>query len=369
VRRRVWIVLVVLVVGTGAGLLLAGSRLDAAGSTLSRGGSGWAAMRAYLARRGTATTLVDRPLAEVAETGGTIVVAFPWQSRPFDLDRDALVAHLGRGGDVLIAYAAEQPLPSPAERVLLSALGVELEPVKAKPPLVPWRWRAQASTPWPLRPAERWRTTSQPAPSAGAGPALAMRPPRWLPELEPDDALLVTENEVAVAAAWKERRGRVVLLPADLLANGRLRQPAHAALLETLRGWLAPPWRFDEYHHGLGTTSPDAAPTVTQRGLDLLLLQLLLVYLMGALALSRRLGPAWRETPPLAGSAGGFLLRLGAFHHRLGHYAEGAALLLRRAAELDRRLPVSAGLRQLAERGDAASLVEVGQTVARLQRH
>jgi len=159
-----------------------------------------------------------------------------------------------------------------------------------------------------------------------------------------------------------------VVLPAELLANARLREPAHAALLETLRGWLSPPWRFDEYHHGLGATSRQAAASPTQRGLDLLLLQLLLVYLMAALALGRRLGPAWRETPPLAGSAGSFLLRLGTLHHRLGHHGDGAALLLRRAAELDRRLAPDASLRALAERGDAAALVEVGQSVARLQR-
>src|SRR6185436_6542836 len=90
-----------------------------------------------------------------------------------------------------------------------------------------------------------------------------------------------------VAAAWRERRGRVVVMPAELLANARLRDPAHAALLETLRGWLDAPWRFDEYHHGLGAPARRDTPTAVARGLDLLLLQLLLVYLMAALALSR----------------------------------------------------------------------------------
>ena len=369
-KRRVWLVLAVVAVAAAVGALLAGRRLDAAGSTLSRGGSGWMLARTYLARRGTATALLDGPLAEAGEPRGTLVIAFPWQSRHFDFDSHALIAHLRAGGDVLIAYAAEQPVPAPAELAVLSVLGVKMEPVKGELPLAPWRWRTVTSKPWEVQPAERWKSARAAAAAAKAAgeDGISMRRPRWLPVLDRDDALLLAHGESVVGAAWRERRGRVVVLPAELLANARLREPAHAALLETLRGWLSSPWRFDEYHHGLGATSQQAEPSVTQRGLDLLLLQLLLLYLVAALALSRRLGPAWRETPPLAGSAGGFLLRLGALHHRLGHHDEGAALLLRRAAELDRRLPVTPGLRQLAARGDAASLVEVGQTVARLQR-
>jgi len=197
---------------------------------------------------------------------------------------------------------------------------------------------------------------------------LRLRAPRWLPELRREDALLLGPGGKVVAAAWRERRGRVVVLPAELLANARLSGPAHAALLETLNGWLDTPWRFDEYHHGAGSPVARETGASLERGLDLLLLQLLLVYLMAVLALGRRLGPAWRETPPLAGSAGGFLLRLGTLHHRLGHHGDGAVLLLRRATELDRRLAPDASLRALAERGDAAALVEVGQSVARLQR-
>ncbi|HET9767376.1 MAG TPA: hypothetical protein VFS60_11050, partial [Thermoanaerobaculia bacterium] len=197
---------------------------------------------------------------------------------------------------------------------------------------------------------------------------LELRPPRWLPALAPEGALLLGPGGKVVAAAWRAQGGRVVVLPAELLANARLREPAHAALLETLRGWLDAPWRFDEYHHGLGAPGQREAPTAVGRGLDLLLLQLLLVYLVAALALGRRLGPAWRESAPLAGSAGSFLLRLGTLHHRLGHHRDGAVLLLRRAAELDRRHAPDEGLQALAARGDAAALVEVGQSVARLQR-
>jgi hypothetical protein len=373
VKRGAWWLVALLGAGAVAGLVLASRRLDAASSTLSRGATGWLAARLYLEKRGAAPVVVDRPLTHsagegVAGEGGTWVLAFPWQDRAFELDHEALLAHLGAGGDLVLAYGAE-PIPSPAEVAVLDTLEVQVD-TQPIPTLTPWRWRVEMAKGWALRPAPRWQRTASASQNGGdAKPAeLRLRPPRWLPELRREDALLLGPRGTVVAAAWRERRGRVVVLPAELLANARLADPAHAALLETLHGWLEGPWRFDEYHHGLGAPAAGDTAAPLERGLDLLLLQLLLVYVMAALALGRRLGPAWRETPPLAGSAGGFLLRLGTLHHRLGHHGDGAALLLRRATELDRRLLPDASLRALAERGDASALVEVGQSVARLQR-
>lgn len=364
--RRGWLLVGLLGLGFGVGLLLAGRRLEGAGSTLSRGGNGWLATRLYLARRGAPPVLVDRPLAEVADGDGTLVIAFPWQGRVFDIDHQAVLAHLAAGGDVVIAYASDS-IPSPAERVLLEGLGVDSDMLPRSAPLSPWRWHAAASTPWRLRPAPRWTAALRAGRDENGAAGLRLRAPRWLPELPHAGALLLHDDRV-VAAAWPMRRGRLVVLPAELLANARLREPAHAALLETLRGWLRAPWRFDELHHGFGVEDTQAAATGRGGGLDRLLLQLGLIYLVAALALGRRLGPAWRESAPIAGSAGGFLLRLAALHHRLGHHGAGAALLLRRAAELDRRLSLDPELSGLADRGDAAALVEVGQAVARLQR-
>jgi hypothetical protein len=366
VKHRGWWLLGLLGLGAVAGLVLASRRLDAAGSTLSRGGTGWLAARLYLEKRGAAPVVVDRPLEDAAGEPGTLVLAFPWQSRGLEVDQEALLAHLNSGGDLLLAYAADAT-PSLTERLVFEDLDIGVSPTPAGS-LAPWEWRAQAKRGWSLQLAPRWRKALGEARLSAAVPALKLRPPRWLPELQREDALLLGADGAVVAAAWHARRGRVVVLPAELLANARLVAPAHAALLETLRGWLGAPWRFDEYHHGVGVAAARDTPTAVGRGLDLLLLQLLLVYAMAALALIRRLGPAWRETPPLVGSAGAFLLRLGALHHRLGHYGDGAALLLRRASELDRRLTPDTSQRALAERGDAAALVEVGQSVARLQR-
>ncbi len=361
-KRQPLLLALLLLAAAGAGLVLARHRLEAASSTLSRGGTGWLAARLYLAQRGGAPVTLDRPPEEGTLGHGTLVVAFPRQTRALEDDSELVRAHLAADGDVVLAYSGET-VPTAAERSLLEAVGVRFELLPI-PPLAPWHWRAVAARPWRLRAAPRWRSAS----AAGAID-LELRRPRWLPDLPRDGALLMGPGDRVVMAAWRLRHGRVVVLPAELLCNARLAGGAHAALLETLRGWLAGPWRFDEYHHGLGSSDGnESAPVAVRRGFDRLLLQLLLIYLVAVLALSRRLGPPWRETPLLAGSAGGFLLRLGALHHRLGHHGEGAVLLLRRAAELDRRLTIGDDLRALATRDDAASLVAVGQAVARMQR-
>ena len=365
-RRRGLLLSLVLVLGAVAGLLLATQEIAAGGSALSRGGSGWLAARLYLAKRGATSELVDRPLAAVADGRGTMVIVFPWQSRNTEVDDQAVFAHLGHGGDVLIAYGPE-PTPSGAEKAILDTVGIDTEPVPS-PTLVPWRWRSESRKGWRLHPAPRWPSAPARA-SDGEASSLTLRRPRWLPTLAKESALLLGPGDGVVAAAFPLRKGRVIVMPAELLCNARLASAAHGALLETLRGWLAGPWRFDEYHHGLGGDGKEALPSATRRGFDLLFAQLVLIYAMAALALGRRLGPAWREAPPLVGSAGGFLLRLGSLHHELGHHREGATLLLKRAGELDRRLALDSRVSEVAERSDAAALVEVGQTVARSQRH
>jgi hypothetical protein len=367
-RRWRGALLLVVAVSVGSGLLLAGRDLQAAGSALARGSHGWLAARLYLEARGTATELLRAPLGEAraaataaaARSPGTLVLVFPWQAHALDVEVHVLREHLQSGGDLLLAYSSE-PTPGTVERLVLSSFGAFTD-VLEPPSLSPLAWWREARAPWRLQPARRWRL-------AGSDTAAVMELRRrgWLPTLGPGRALLLGPEDRVVAAAWRVGRGRVVALPAELLCNARLAAPANAALLETLRGWLRGPWRFDEYHHGL-VEPGRAVPAATRRGFDLLLAQLGLLYVIAALALGRRLGPAWRERPPLAGGAAGFLLRLGALHHRLGHHRAGAELLLRRAAELDRRFAPQEQLVGLAARGDAAALVAVGQAVARQQR-
>jgi hypothetical protein len=348
-KRQVWLAVGLLGLGAFVGLLLAGADVEASGSTLSRGPGGWLATRVYLEERGIATHRLDGPLGE-APAGAVLALVFPWQHRRGDVDLEAVRAHLAAGGVVLVAYASDLA-PSAAEAMVLDAVGASIAMVR-QTPVAPWRWREDGGV-VKLSAARHWR---------GASDELTLRRLHWAP-LPPSGSLLMDRDGYSVAATWKQGAGRVVVVPAELLCNARLRAAPNAALLETIAASLPRVWAFDELHHGV--VRPGAPlPEGPRRGFDLLLVQLALLYAAAALALARRLGPAWREAPPLLGHAAAFLLRLGKLHHRLGHHRDGAALLLRRATELDRRLVPGPELAALAERGDAEAFVELAQRLA-----
>jgi hypothetical protein len=387
------------VVAAALAVGLAGSRGSSRGSAVSRGPGGWLAARRYLQARGARVTLITEPLGRwvereqerrlegarpgrpgaapiggergsqrggehgaehagnrggerSAERGadrgaGVLVLAFPWQGTPtVDLD-DAIDAHLEAGGDLLFAYSGEE---AGAEHLLGLWRGRRARSV----PLAPWRWRAFVRREWDLRPA------------GGEGrPPVRIWAPRELPEIGPGGArvLFTSPGGQPAAAVVRHHGGRVVLLPADALANARLGEAGNADLLESLRASLGNRWAFDEYHHGLVTTEPVDARL--GRAADLLAAHLVLLYLLAVLALARRQGPAWREPVPLSGSAATFLLGLGALHHRLGHHRDAARLLLRRARELDRGLMLPAELDWQAETAGPRELVTIAREVAR----
>ena len=118
---------------------------------MSRGAGGWLAARVYLEQRGVTTRLLDGPLAE-APQGSLLALVFPWQSGGNDVDVEAVRAHLGGGGTVLLAYGGELA-PGPAEGLLLAELGAHVEVVPQRP-VAPWRWR-EATRTWRLRQTAR----------------------------------------------------------------------------------------------------------------------------------------------------------------------------------------------------------------------
>jgi hypothetical protein len=317
-RRSLWALSALLVVAAVSGATLA--RGGAAGpSALSRGAEGLSGTRSYLEAAGTTTELLAVPW-EHQPGPGVLVLAFPrlWGGGVEGLE--GLSRHLAAGGDVLVAYSGGAG-PGPFESILLRSLGASGGSWRLAPPLAPWSWRREIRSTWML------------SPEAGE-PRLELRRPRWLPDVPANAGrLLEGPGQEVVAAWWRWESGRVVVLPAELLANARLASPGHADLLETLRELLAEPWRFDEYHHGLVTPGTGPART-SRRGLDGFLAQLLLVYLAAVAALARRLGDPWR-TPSYPSTTGAsLLLRLGRWHHRLGHEEEAMDRLVQRAREL-----------------------------------
>lgn len=328
---------------------------EARGSSLSRGPNGWLAARKYLEARGARVALLDGPL-DSFQGGGVLVEAFPWQSGISAETGDQLEAHLRRGGDLVLAYSGEAG--NPGEFIAMEAMGLPLEEVR-QVELNPVRWRRFAREEWDLQPVKS---------STGVGPVRVWAP-RWRP-LIPDEAQVLLRSPEGPAVAMLQRyRGRIWLLPADALANARLANPGNADLLETLRQRLGEDWTFDEYHHGLAGRRPVEAAQLG-RTLDLILIHLAILYVVALLTLSRRFGPAWSEPPVVTGSAGSFLLGLGALHHRLGHHAGAALRLLERTRELDRNLVLPADFdRRAADTANMGprELVELAREVARLR--
>ncbi len=396
-RLRRWLAVAALFLVTAAvTAVLLGGRGGSRGSTVSRGPGGWLAARRYLQARGARVTLISEPLArwvqeqsvepgepgEEVEPGrprerrdrsargepgqptapppprrqagpGVLALVFPWQTLPAGDLEEPIEAHLGRGGDVVLAYSGEA---AGAER-LLETWRWDRD---GEVPLAPWRWWSFTHREWQLRPAPGVTGAG----GGGGGRPLRVWAPRALPLVGPAATVLFTTPEGKPAVAvFRHHGGRVVVLPADALSNARLGEAGNADLLETLLRRLGPRWAFDEIHHGLVTTPAAQGPL--GRAADLLLAHLVLLYLLAVLALARRQGPAWREPATVAGSAATFLLGMGALHHRLGHHAEAARLLLRRARELDRGLQLPPDLDRQAASAGPRELVEIATQVAR----
>jgi hypothetical protein len=237
-------------------------------------------------------------------------------------------------------------------------LGLDWREPRAAAPLLPWRWRAYALREWTLRPDAR------------AGPELRVRVPERVPAA-PDGAevlLRETDSGSAVAFRFASGGGDVYVLPAEALANGRITQPGHVDLLETLRTRLGAEWTFDEYRHGLAAAESGEQASALQ-ALDLYLLHVAFAYALALAALARRFGPAWREPAVITGSTARFLTGLGSLHHRLGHHDAAAALLVRRAQEWDPRLALDAAASGRAGGETAAArLMRVASVVARAQK-
>lgn len=323
--RAIALAVVVTLVMVVAGAILLGSEGPAEASTLSRAPGGWLAARRYLEEMGTPVALIDHGLDEPIGDG-VLVLTFPWQRAAMDDVATALIRHLQQGGGVVLAYTDRF---DPVQSEIVKAIGLGWEDRRPRPPLWPRPWRAYAAEEWSLAGggAEAVRETRITA---------LRRVPRPPPTAE---VLLRDAQGGAVAFRFPRGQGRVVVIPADVLSNARLGLSGNADFLEALRQDLHGSWRFDEFHHGLRAAA-GPAETGPQRVLLLYVLQVAFVYLLCALAVARRFGPAWRDPPAASGSAATFLVGLGALHHRLGHHREAAQLLVARAQELDPRVRV-----------------------------
>lgn len=329
--------------------LLLDVRETASSSALSVGSRGLFVARRYLEERGLEVTLLDRALGE-AEPAEVLVLAFPWQRWASSGEQAGVQRQLLRGRTLVLAYSGEGE--SPGERGTMEWLGLSWKELREKPPLGFFAWRAYANEEWSLAPAggrEASPIRVSALSRAPQAPAVA-------------DVLYHGPGGVPLVFVFPYLNGRVVVLPSEALSNARIEEEGNSDLLESLAKSLGPSWSFDEYHHGL------AAPlTVEQKqprfAFDLFLIHLAVLYVLVVWRLAKSFGPVWSERPLVSGSTKTFLLGLGALHERLGHHAEAAELMVRRARELSPRS-------EIVETGAATNgteLVELGSRVARGQ--
>jgi hypothetical protein len=332
-------------------------RAGAAGaSSLAASADGWLAARTYCERRGSSVTLLDRPLDQAPEGG--LVLTLPFSGIPMAPELDALRRRLASGETVVFAYPSRE---NPIDGFVAGALGLELEAVpEATSSVSPWGWYRSAAAEWRLKPEAAFGS------EAGE---VVVHAPADVPTPPKGAEILYRGGAAATPAvfSYSRGRGRVLVLPADALSNGRLANPGNANLLESVRVALGPRIVFDEYHHGLvaASATPEGSSAAS---LDLLLVELVLLYLLGVWALGRRFGPAWQEPPEIASSTASFLMGLGALHRKLRHAAEAAVQLIGNAEGYDPGMPIPAGARQSAVEAGEEQLVELARVIARRQR-
>ncbi len=353
-RSWIWGGAVCLVVLAAAML---GGGEGAVSSAMARDARGWLAAQRYLAARGTGIELHDQPLT--AEIGTQVLVlAFPWQQALADGEVEALGSFLRRGGTVLMAYSGE--IGRFREERILEALQLVTIEVRSAPPLAPLSWWRYHNTSWDLEPAEGWQEW----------PALVVSALRGAPEAPVEARVLYrAPSGTPLIFDYPLHRGRVVVLPADVLANARLGEAGNVDFLESLRGWLDGGWSFDEYHHGLMVAAAAAGESKQRFAWDLFIAHLGLIYLLGLAALGRRFGPVWREAPVASGSAATFLRGLGALHLKMAHHRDAAQLLIERARSYSPGLSLDAeSERRAAEVTGDRDLVALAREVTRAQR-
>lgn len=359
-----WTLLVAIVV---VGLVMVVPNQDANASALSGRSNGWLAARTYLEQQGAVVTLSDRSLQKTPRPGADKglplwVLTFPFQRNISDEDLETLQEHLRAGGTILIGYSStleqRDQQQSPEERVLKS-LRLGVQAVRSPPSLTPWEWWSYQREDWTLQAGEGWREA---APEVGA---LTLPAIQYVPEPPRQATVSVLYHHregvvvYPVVFSYSLQRGRVVVLPAAVLSNVHLLKQGHADFLESLRLWLGSTWNFDEYHHGLVSTSASEEQGDTFAW-DLFIAHVGLFYVLGLLALTRRFGTAWREGEIVAGSTSSFLRNLGALHLDLRHHQAAARILAQRKQELDPSMPEIA----VPEVETDARLVEFAREIA-----
>ena len=288
------------------------------------------------------------------ETAGTLVVAMPLEEPPTGDERQALRSWVLQGGSLLLLTSGREP--AYAERALLELLGIQ---GAARPEVAPLGWFG-----WKAWYEEE--VALVPAPGIDL-PAIQVRRGEWrtMPAGASTEPLLV--DPLGRPAVWRQAEGAgqiTVVDPGAAFSNAWL-SPEGLTVLTAIVD-EAVPTSFDEAHHGnfapgVATGSPLGGP------FELVLAQVVLLYLVGLWALGRRFGPAMGQAGAQASSASRDLGALARLHARAGHSREAAAQLRRLATARARRLGLDPAGLDLPAGDDEAGLLALAKVVGERQ--
>lgn len=356
-RRRLILIVLALVALTIGMVALAPDPPGA--STWSADGRGLLAAYRYLEEREHEVSRWERPLSELPEErGGVLVVATPLATAWTPEDTAALRRFSQRGGRVVLALDGTRI--EPAAAALLRDLSLWTVDEDDEGPLWWQEWRA-----WRSEPLPRPRVADDaPGDLVGQRIFVGVKAPLHAESLWTDEA--------GVPIAFRIPRppgDLVVLADRSALDNALLDQGANLAALEWLLAGRGP-IRFDEYHQGhIEAARADLSDVVGP--FERLLLHAGLLYLLWLWTTSRRFGPVLGRPGLSRSSVDGDLRALAALHRRAGHAAAAGRRLLALAHSHARRrgLHPDRGAHPLPEDfdGDESALLDLARDVAERQ--
>jgi hypothetical protein len=277
------------------------------------------------------------------------VIAFTAEVPLWPAQAEQLRLAVRQGQRLVVGYSGRAP--GAAELTVLHGLDLDITAASPEPPTDLAGWLAT-----------RRRVERLTGPSGW--PDLEIGDLETAPKA-PDDADVWYRDDdgTPVVFAMKLGRGEIVLLPAPLWSNGRLRSAGNADFLERIVAREGPVWVFDEWSHGLVENRAEV-PAGEAYAFDLLIIHLGLLTVLGLVTLGRKFGTPWRRLPDREASVAEFLRDIGALHERLGHFQDGARALLARSREVDSRLD---GLPRDPEIRNGGDLLALARVVARHQ--
>lgn len=264
----------------------------------------------------------------------SMVLAFPATAGVAD-QLSVLRTELRAGHTVLALYSG-LPLAF-EESQMLEDLGVGVRDLGRRGRLAPWSW-------WQDR-RQGYAHRLEQADAAGSEPAWS-DPVRTLIDpaadctqiaafVGPRSRDLRPEGRALSVARCRIGSGELLLAPTSMLANARIGGTGNLRVARELAALLGDEVRFLEQPEQLGAAPMDARAGAARRALNLVGVQLVLLYLVGLLALARGFGPRWPSLDQPADAQRRFLLSVGALHRRLGDFGLAARNLQARWLEFD----------------------------------